>query len=152
MSVLGCILGVVGLLAALFAGLAGILGGIPAAVLGLAAVLLGIFAKKKTGKGLPAIVIGILVVILAVVMTTGSINGAKFQMEQIKAHPEKAPTVAKYIDNAKVEFGYIGLMMVSDDPALSTPLTEEVLALLKNEAPKTAETTEAPAEEATPAT
>ena len=56
---------------------------------------------------------------------------------------------------ARKKFGYIGLMMVSKTAEEDKIITEEVIALLKNELPKTAATetaepaaeTEAPAEE-----
>ena len=156
MSVLGVVLGLVGLLAALLSSLCGIIGGIPAVILGLLAVVFGLLARKKGRKWIPAVAIGVIAVILAVVMTVGGINSAKFQYDQIKAHPEKAPTLAQHLDDAKLEFGYIGLMMVSTNPEEDKVITEEVIALLKGEAPKTAPAeaaepvaeTEAPSEEA----
>ena len=156
MTVLGVVLGVVGLVVALLAGLFGIIGGIPAVILGLLAVLFGFLARKKSRKGMISMIVGILVVILAVVMTIGGINGAKKQYEQVKANPEIAPTLAKHIDDAKLEFGYIGLMMVSTNAEEDKIITEEVIALIKGEAAKAAGTataeptaeTEAPAEEA----
>lgn len=154
MSILGVVLGVIGALAALLASLCGIIGGIPAAVLGLLAVLFGFLAWKKAKKGMAAIIIGAIAVILAVVLTIGSINSAKKQYDLVKANPDIAPTVAKYLDKAKLEFGYIGLMIGCTNPDEDKVLTEEVIALIKGELPKTAETsttepaadTEAPAE------
>ena len=155
MSILGVVLGVVGALVALFGAIAGILGGIPAVILGLLAVLFGFLARKKSGKGIPAIVIGTLAVILAVVLMIGGINSAKYQYEQVKAHPEKAPTLAQRLDDVKLQYGYVGLMMVSTNPEEDKVITEEVLALIKAETPKTAATrmaepatgTEAPTQE-----
>ena len=156
MSVLGVVLGVIGALAALLSSICGIIGGIPAAVLGLLAVLFGFLAWRKSKKGIASIVIGVIALILAVVLTIGGINSAKYQYDQVKAHPEKAPTVAKYLDKARLEFGYIGLMLGSTSQEEDKILTEEVIALIKGETPKTAVTetaepaaeTEAPAGEA----
>ena len=155
MSVLGVVLGMIAALGALLAALFGIIGGIPAAVLGLLAILLGFLARKKSRKGIPAIIIGVIAVVLAVAMTIGGINSAKYQYDQVKAHPEKAPTLAKHLDDAKLQYGFIGLMMVSTNPEEDKVITEEVLALIKGEIPKTAVTetaetvteTDAPAED-----
>ena len=140
MSVLGFVLGLIGALAALLASLCGIIGGIPAVILGLLAAVFGFLAFKKSRKGIPAMIIGVIAVILAVVLTVGGINSAKYQYEQVKAHPEKAPTLAQHIDDAKLEFGYIGLMMVSTNPEEDKVITEEVISLIKGELPKTATT------------
>ena len=155
MSVLGVVLGIIGLIASLLAFLAGIFGGIPAAVLGLLAVLLGFLSWKKSGKGVVSIAIGFVAVVLAVVITVSGINLAKNKYEEVKANPEKAPTLAKYLDKAEVQYGVIGLMMVTTDPEEDKVITKEVIALLEGKAPtaaatETAETvteTEAPAEE-----
>ena len=147
MSVLGVVLGLIGGLAALLAGLAGIFGGIPAVVLGLLAGILGFLAWKKSRKGIPAIIAGFVAVILAVTMTIGGINSAKYHYDQVKAHPEKAPTLARHLDDAKLEYGFIGLMMVSKNPEEDKVITDEVLKLITGELPKTAA-----AETAMPAT
>ena len=138
MSVLGVVLALIGGVAALIAGIAGIFGGIPAVVLGLLACVFGFLSWKKTRKGIPAIFFGFIAVVLAVALTVGSISGAKYQYDQVKAHPEKAPTLAKYIDDAELQYGFIGLMMVSKNPEEDKLITEEVLALLTGGLPKTA--------------
>ena len=156
MSVIGVVLGIIGLIASLLAALAGIFGGIPAAVLGLLAVLLGYLSWKKSKKGIVSIAIGFIAVVLAVVLTVSGINLAKTQYEAVKAHPEKAPTLAKYLDNANLQYGVIGLMMVNTDPEEDKVITKEVIDLLEGKAPETAATetaetvteTEAPAEDA----
>ena len=147
MSILGVVLGLVGALAAVFALLFGIIGGIPAAVLGLLAVLLGFLAWKKSRKGIPSVIIGVIAVILAVALTISGINAAKYQYDQVKAYPEKAPTLARHLDKAQLQFGYIGLMMVSKNPEEDKVITVVVLKLITGELPKTAA-----AETAMPAT
>ena len=72
--VLGIILGILGIVAALFLCLlTGVIGGVIAGILGLAAVLTGM-AARKGGKGIGAIVAGALAIILAVVLTVGSVR------------------------------------------------------------------------------
>ena len=138
MAILGIVLGIIGVLAALLAALMGILGGIPAAILGLLAGLFGFLAWKKSRKGISSIVIGSMAVVLAVVMTISGINSAKFHYDQVKAHPEKAPTLAMHLDDAKLEYGIIGLMLGSKTPEEDKVLTEEVIALIQDTLPKAA--------------
>ncbi len=155
MSLLGVVLGLIGVVAAFLSFLLGILGGIPAVILGLLAVAFGFLARKKSGRGVPAIILGVIVVVLAVAMTVSGINGAKTQYDLVKAHPEKAPTLAQHLDDAQLQFGFVGLMMVSKNQEEDKAITEEVLALLNSQLPKTAADpvepvteTEAPTEEA----
>ena len=139
MSVLGVVLGLIGGLAALLSGLTGIFGGIPAVILGLLAGVFGFLTWKKTRKGVPAICVGFVAVILAVMLTVGGISAAKHQYDQVKAHPEKAPTLAGHLDEVELQYGLIGLMMVSGNPEEDKVITEEVLALITGELPKTAD-------------
>ena len=147
MSVLGVILGIIGLLITILATVTGIIVGIPAAVLGLLAVLLGVLAKKKGKRGLPAIIIGVLAVVLAVVLTISGINSARFHWEQVKAHPEKAPTFAKYADKAKLEYSYLGFLILTSDADEAKLISDEIVALVKGEEPKTPAAADAPAAE-----
>ena len=138
MSILGVVLGLIGAVATILSLLLGIIGGIPAVILGLLAVTFGFLAWKKSRKGIPSIIIGFVAVILAVTLTISGINSAKYYYDQVKAHPELAPTLAKHLDDAKLQYSFMGLMMVSADQEEDKVITEEVLALLKGEAPKTA--------------
>ena len=147
MGILGVILGIIGMAAALLAALLGIIGGVPAVILGLLAVLFGVLARKNARKGIPAIVIGIIVIVLAAVLTINGINSAKFNWEQVKANPEKAPTVAKYVDKVRPEFGFLGFLTVTQDPEELKLIGDEVKALLEGTEPKTPVITEAPVTE-----
>ena len=138
MSILAVVLALIGGLGALLSMLTGIICGIPAVILGLLACILGFLAWKKSRKGVPAIFFGFIAVVLAVMLTVGGINSAKYQYDQVKAHPEKAPTLAQHLDDAQLQYGFIGLMMVSNDPEEDKAITEEVIALIKGELPKTA--------------
>ena len=138
MSILGVVLGLIGAVATILSLLLGIIGGIPAVILGLLAVTFGFLAWKKSRKGIPSIIIGFVAVILAVTLTISGINSAMYYYNQVKDHPELAPTLAKHLDDAKLQYGFMGLMMVSTDQEEDKVITEEVLALLKGEAPKTA--------------
>ncbi len=151
MSVIGVIIAIVGLVVSLLAGLFGLLGGIPAVVLGLLAVLFGVLARKNS-KGIPAIVLGLLAVILAVVLTVNGISSAKFQLDRVKASPEKAPILAGYADKARPELGFLGLVMVTENQEEITAITNEVKALIEGTEPKAPAVTAAPeAPEAEPA-
>ena len=138
MSILAVVVALIGGLGALLSMLTGIICGIPAVILGLLACVLGFLAWKKTRKGVPAIFFGFIAVVLAVMLTVGGINSAKYQYDQVKAHPEKAPTLAQHLDNAQLQYGFIGLMMVSKNPEEAEAITEEVSALITGELPKTA--------------
>lgn len=138
MSILAVVLALIGGLGALLSMLTGIICGIPAVILGLLACILGFLAWKKSRKGVPAIFFGFIAVVLAVMLTVGGINSAKYQYDQVKAHPEKAPTLAQHLDDAQLQYGFIGLIMVSNDPEEDKAITEEVIALITGELPKTA--------------
>ena len=112
MSVLGVILGIVGIIAALLSAVLGIIGGIPAIILGLLAVLFGCLARRNR-RGIPSIVIGVLVIVLAVALTFSGINSAKYYLNQVKANPEKAPVLARYADHVRLEYGFLGYLVVT---------------------------------------
>jgi hypothetical protein len=105
--IIGIILGIVGIIAALLgAPVAGVIGGGVAALLGIGAILLGLSARKA-GKGMGAVITGAIALILAVVMTVSSIKMMEAVKEQAQAHKDIAPLVAKYCDNT-----YLGLLGV----------------------------------------
>ena len=107
--VLGLILGILGILAALlFCFLAGVIGGAIAGILGLAAVLTG-FAARKGGRGIAAIVVGFLAIILAVVMTVGSVNTYQNIRNEAAKYADEAPLVVKSLD--KPYLGIVGMII-----------------------------------------
>lgn len=108
--ILGIVLGILGIAAALFLCMVtGWIGGAVAILLGVLGVLLGIFAVKggKKGSGIGSIVVGALAVILAVTMTVSTIavlNGVKkFATE------EETPLMAKYLDDPNM--GFLGIIL-----------------------------------------
>ena len=107
--VLAVVLGILGILIALFATLlAGVVGGAIAGILGLAAVLIGFFGKKNGGKGIGGIIAGALAIILAVTMTVSSISTFKTLKEKAAEYAEEAPLVVKCLDNPSL--GMIGMI------------------------------------------
>lgn len=131
MSVLGVILGIVGLAAALLSAVLGIIGGVPAIILGLLAVLFGCLARRNR-RGIPSIVIGVLVIVLAVALTFSGINSAKYYLNQVKANPEKAPVLARYAEHVRPEYGFVGYLTVTRDENERQLITDEVKALLES--------------------
>ena len=107
--VLGIVLGILGILAALLLCIfAGVIGGAVAGLLGLTAVLLGL-AARKGGKGIGAIVLGILAIVLAVALTVSSVTLFKGVQAEAGKYAEEAPLVVKCLE--KPEFGFVGMIM-----------------------------------------
>ena len=108
--VLGIVLGILGIAAALFLCLlTGWIGGAVALIFGVIALLLGIFAVKggKKGGGIGSIVVGVLAIILAVAMTFTTIGGLT-EMKKL-ATAEETPLMAKYMDNPSL--GFLGIVL-----------------------------------------
>ena len=107
--VLGIVLGILGILAAIFLCIfTGIIGGAIAGILGLAAFLIGLSARKYQ-KGFGAIIAGALALVLAVVLTIGSINTFKAIRNEASKYAEQAPLVVKSLDNPYL--GIIGMII-----------------------------------------
>ena len=122
--ILGVILGLLGIAAAIFlAMLAGVIGGGIAVAFGLAALLIGISGRKKGGKGIGAIIVGALAILLAVALTATTVGGLK-EMHQKAVESGSAPLVAKYAENP-----YLGLLGV----ALKIPNDEGTLQELTDQ-------------------
>ena len=108
--ILAVVLGILGILIALFATLpTGVVGGIIACLLGLAALLIGIVGKKNGGKGIGGIIVGVLAIILAVVMTVSSIAAMKLLKEEVTKYADEAPLVLKSMDNPSL--GLLGMFL-----------------------------------------
>ena len=146
MSVLGVILGIIGIVAALLAAVLGIIGGIPAIILGLLAVLFGCLARRNK-RGIPSIVVGVLVIVLAVALTFSGISSAKYYLNQVKANPEKAPVLARYAEHVRPEYGFLGYLTVTPDENERKLIVDEVKVLLENANQKAAAPAAAPVKE-----
>ena len=106
--VLGIVIGIIGIAAAVFLGLlGGVGGGVIGGMLGLVAILIGIGARRS-GRGMGAIVTGTLAIILAISISIGVTNLFTRAYEHAQT-VEEAPLVAKYLD--KPHLGLIGLLM-----------------------------------------
>ena len=142
--VLGIILGILGIIAALFLCLlTGVIGGAIAGILGLAAVLTGM-AARKGGKGIGAIVAGALAIILAVVLTVGSVRTFEQIQKEASQYAEEAPLVVKCLD--KPYLGMIGMIInLPKDEASVQELTDQ-FNLLKDKLDGNSVATAAPAE------
>ena len=129
--ILGIVLGVIGILAALFLALfAGAIGGGIAIVLGVIAVLLGIgaFRKGSKGGGIVAILSGVAAVLLAVLLTSTAINAVK---EIKKTAEEKNLEIAQYIN--KPYLGIAGIILdLPKDEAKLNELMEQLNQLRAN--------------------
>ena len=127
--VLGIVLGILGIIAALLLCIfAGVIGGVIAGVLGLAAILIGLNARKY-GKGIGAIITGVLAIVLAISLTVGAIDFYK-EVQRRAAETGKAPLLTKYL--SKPELGFFGLISsVPTDEASLQDLTNELDALTK---------------------
>ncbi len=107
--VLAVVLGILGILIALFATLlTGIIGGIVAGVLGIAALLIGFFGKKNGGKGIGGIVTGALAIILAIAMTVSSVRVYQTMKDKAAEYADEFPLVVKTLDNPSL--GMIGML------------------------------------------
>ena len=106
--VLGIILGVVGILAALpLIFLSGVIGGVIVGVLGLVALLLGIGASKF-GKGKGAIITGVLAIILAL-SVTASVTTLFTELRAKAEATGQAPLVVKTLD--KPHLALVGMIL-----------------------------------------
>ncbi len=111
--VLGIVLGLLGIAAALtLTLLGGAIGGAIALLLGLIALLLGLKARKGSGKGFGAILTGVLAIILAVAVTI-SVVGLFRSLHESAQGMDDAPLVAKFLD--KPYLGFIGLALNTPD-------------------------------------
>ena len=128
--ILGVVLGIFGILAALLLTLTtGIVGGGIAIILGLIAVLLGLKARKLGGKGIGAIIVGAIAVILAISMTVSSISAMKAMKTEAA---KKNLDIAKYID--KPYLGLMGVIMsLPKDEATLNELMEQLNSLSETE-------------------
>ena len=133
--VLGVILGILGIVAALLLFFfVGVVGGIIAGLLGLAAVLIGLSARKH-GKGTAAVVTGILAIILAVFLTLQSVSFYTGIRDKAEKYAEEAPLVVKYLDNPYL--GLMGIIMnLPQDEGTAQELVDQLnLIREKNETP-----------------
>ena len=122
--VLGIILGIVGILAALVLVIfTGIIGGGIALSLGLAAIIVGISSKKNCGKGICAVFFGVIAVLISVVFTLGTIFLIKgLQQKAVYSGSE----LSKYMNRP-----YLGLMGIANDIPDSKNFNEVLNQLLE---------------------
>ncbi len=149
--VLGVVVGIVGIMAALLLSmLTGVIGGAVAGILGLIALLLGVFAIKGGKKlgGIVSILAGVMAVILAVTMTLGTISVLDDAKKKAQNNPD-TPMMAKYLDNTSLGLMGILLKIPKNEGEANADLTslQKELDILKA-ADEAATATEAPAEEA----
>ena len=124
MRVLGIILGILGLLAAIpMSFLAGVIGGGICVLIGLIALILGIVSTKKNGKGVGSIVLGVLVIILSVIMTSASVKVLQ-SLKDAAQNTEGAELVAECLQDPKL--GLFGAIrnMPADEAGLQQLLDE----------------------------
>ena len=142
--VLGIVLGILGIIAALLLCLfTGVIGGAVAGILGLAAVLIGM-AARKGGRGIGAIVAGALAIILAVVLTVGSVQTFRKIQDEASKYIDEAPLVVKCLD--KPYLGLVGMIInLPKDEGTIQELTDQ-FNLLKEKTEGKADTAAAPAE------
>ena len=149
--VLGVVLGILGILCALFlCMLGGIIGGAIALIFGVLAVLLGLSARKNGGRGIAAVIAGALAIILAVVMTVSTVSLFTQMKEEVSKYADEAPLVVKCLDNPSL--GFVGMIMkLPNDEGTANELIEQFNLIndkIKNTDSSSAPT-EAPAEEPT---
>ena len=124
--VLGTVLGVLGILAALLLCLmAGIIGGAVAGILGLAAVLLGIFAMRKSDRGVGAVITGAIAIILAIALTVG-VAGLLTGMRAKAVESGKAPLIEKYMTETNLGLVGIALKLPTRDSGLMKQVVDEM--------------------------
>jgi len=132
--ILGIVLGVLGIIAALFlCVMTGWIGGAIAGILGLIGLLLGIFAVKggKKGGGIGSIVVGAIAILLAVVMTFTTI--ASFTEMRKIATAEETPLMAKYMDNPGLGLMGVVLNMGKDLEGKDQAAQDDLASKLKAE-------------------
>lgn len=132
MSVLGVIFGIVAILASIMGIVVGLPGAVFAGVLGLAAVVIGILAKRKTNKGTRTIVVGAMAIVLAVVMASAGITFTTKLIEQAKACPDKAPTIARYADKLNPSMALLSFYTCAENKEDVDLMTNELTALMKD--------------------
>lgn len=147
--VLALVLGIIGIIAALLLCLlSGIIGGAIAGAFGLAALLIGI-SSRKYGKGMGGIVTGVIAILLAVSLTTASVNVYRELQKKAEA-TGVAPLMSKYLN--KPELGIVGLIInIPTDEGSLDDLSKELDALSKLESSSIPEATAAPAPAEAPA-
>lgn len=134
MRIAAIILGILGLICALFGPLlAGWIGGLVAILFALAAGILGFLVRKKEeGKGLASIILGAIAVILAVSMIAGTANTMKLMkdrlMDETNMNDGKFRTVAKYVEHADTNTGLLGFAT-----SIARHVTEEDQAAVEEE-------------------
>lgn len=122
--VLGIVLGIFGVLIALFLTfLTGAIGGCVALLLGVLAFALGLSAKKKGGMGVGAMIFGVIAVVMAIVMTVSSIGiFTTIRNEAEKTKP--GSLIAKSASNPYL--GVVGLIinMPKDEASIEELMNE----------------------------
>ena len=144
MSVLGVIFGIVAILASIMGIVVGLPGAVFAGVLGLAAVVIGILAKRKTNKGTRTIVVGAMAIVLAIVMASAGTFTTKL-IEQAKACPDKAPTIARYADKLNPSMALLSFYTCTENKEDIDLMTNELTALMKDMEKTAPAAAEAPA-------
>ena len=125
-TIIGVILGIVGILFALILPMfGGIIGGIIAAVFGAAALLLGLSARKS-GQKSASFVVGLICIILAVAMTFGTVQTFDKMKSQVAGNPD-TPLLGKYLDNPYLGFVGVILNISEEDKGNVDDITDELL-------------------------
>ena len=127
-SVLGAILGLIGILLALvLVYLTGVIGAAISVVLGVIALALGIQARRG-GRGWGAIILGVLSILMAAVMLVVTVSALQLMRERA-AELGNAPLVVKYLN--KPYLGLTGMVVdaaqdASEDPSIAEQLREQM--------------------------
>ena len=150
-SVLGVILGILSIAAALILTiLGGVIGGVIAVALGVIAILVGV-KSRRAGKGIPAILTGVIAIVLALIMTLVTVSVIRDAHDDAK-ETGVAPLVEKHTQNCYMGILGIILSLPGDEDALNR-LSEEYSMLNGTNTSGTAAATagpEAPAAEEAP--
>lgn len=127
--VLGIVLGILGLAAALLLPfLTGVIGGAIGVILGAAGLLLGL-SSRRGGKGMGAVVFGALAIVLSLTMTVSSVNTVK-ALHKRAEESGKAPILTKHADNPWL--GMFGVVMsAAEDKEIDIDNLNEELKLLQ---------------------
>lgn len=123
--VLGVVLGILGILCALFLCLiGGVIGGAIALILGALAIVIGLSARKNGGKGIAAVIAGALAVLLAIVMTVSTVTLFNRIKETAGKYADEAPLIVKCLDNPSLSI--IGMVMnIPDGEGTAHELIEQ---------------------------
>lgn len=127
MSILGILLGLVGIVIGLLGGLAfGTIGAIVAGVIGLIAAALGLLSIKNGGKGKGGIIAGILAIVIAFTTASTTAKIIDTAKEEAQKHADIAPLWAKYSSEAKSSEGFYGILkVIPKDEAGAQELLDE---------------------------